>query len=244
MTLEETIVEYHTQLAGEEADAIREQTALINAAAADVQTMVDKHTDSADDFPDGWWLGVVAALGIMGARLRVRLQQLATLRLTAIAVAAVVLMRDSLVESGDDEPLTTASRERLTGAALRGPGGHSWPEWSGKTADDMFRRLASDFRTARTRREVDELVIMARKLATNAATTTTVTAMHAAANNARLMAAGEDGRFTRWRYTAVMDNRTSEICQDLNGTAWAFNDPNAPLPPRHPNCRSVVVPLE
>ena len=120
----------------------------------------------------------------------------------------------------------------------------SWPDYAGRTADAMFRRISSEFRTAHTRQEVDDLVAQARRLATNAITSTVVTGLHSAANRARLIVAGDSGRFQRWRYSAVMDNRTSETCIELNGTEWLFADQNAPLPPRHPNCRSIVVPLE
>lgn len=47
------------------------------------------------------------------------------------------------------------------------------------------------------------------------------------------------------RYVAIMDTRTSDICQMLNGAVMAVDDPRMGtfIPPRHVNCRSVVVPV-
>lgn len=244
MSLEDDIAAYHADLARQEPQAIREQVALINDAAADTIALVDRHTDSADDLPSGWWGGVVPLVGILGARLRVRMFEAMRLRLAAVAVAAVITLGRALESSGDDVPLVAVPPEKLTRAALAGPQGVSWPEYSARTADAMFRRISSEFRTAHTRQAVDDLVAQARRLAANAITTTVVTGLHSAANRARLIVAADDGRFSRWRYSAVMDDRTSAICTELNGTEWRFNDPNAPFPPRHPNCRSIVVPLE
>ena len=244
MTLEETIAAYHRDLADQEAPANREQVVLINGAAADTIALVDRHTDGAADLPAGWWVGVVPLVGIIGARLRARMVEAFRLRLAAVAVAAVVTLERGLRASGDDAPLAAPSPEKLTTAALAGPQGISWPDYTGRTADAMFRRISSEFRTAHTRAEVDDLVAQARRLATGAITSTVVTGLHSAANRARLIVAADSGRFQRWRYSAVLDNRTSETCIELNGTEWLFADQNAPLPPRHPNCRSIVVPLE
>jgi len=48
-----------------------------------------------------------------------------------------------------------------------------------------------------------------------------------------------------WRFDAVMDSRTSEICQALDGVIRPADDPfwHAHTPPLHFNCRSVLVPL-
>jgi SPP1 gp7 family putative phage head morphogenesis protein len=53
-------------------------------------------------------------------------------------------------------------------------------------------------------------------------------------------------RVVAYRYVAVLDNRTSRMCQGLSGSVWRA-DRKADLerikPPRHPNCRSSLVPL-
>lgn len=44
------------------------------------------------------------------------------------------------------------------------------------------------------------------------------------------------------QFSAHMDDRTSEICEMLNGTIWAMGDPDIQVPPLHFNCRSRLVP--
>jgi hypothetical protein len=43
------------------------------------------------------------------------------------------------------------------------------------------------------------------------------------------------------RYTAILDNRTSIICINLDGTLVPIG--HGPRPPQHPNCRSFMVPI-
>lgn len=46
-------------------------------------------------------------------------------------------------------------------------------------------------------------------------------------------------------YSAIMDSRTTSICQHLDGRIFAIDDPNLDrlTPPNHFNCRSVLVPV-
>lgn len=48
---------------------------------------------------------------------------------------------------------------------------------------------------------------------------------------------------TRYEYLATLDNRTSEICQSLDGKEFYVEDamPGENFPPMHPNCRSTTV---
>lgn len=50
---------------------------------------------------------------------------------------------------------------------------------------------------------------------------------------------------TAYRFVAEMDDRTSEICQALNGSIISINDPDIEnyQPPLHHNCRSVLAPI-
>lgn len=43
-----------------------------------------------------------------------------------------------------------------------------------------------------------------------------------------------------WVFTATLDSRVSLTCSSLSGTVWPVGE--GPLPPRHPNCRSIAVP--
>ena len=46
-------------------------------------------------------------------------------------------------------------------------------------------------------------------------------------------------------YSAVMDSRTTDVCENLNGRKYRFNDPvwRSVAPPNHFNCRSSLIPI-
>lgn len=46
-------------------------------------------------------------------------------------------------------------------------------------------------------------------------------------------------RFVEW--SAILDGRTSQICQGLSGQIWRLDEPH-PSPPAHPRCRSITIP--
>lgn len=48
-----------------------------------------------------------------------------------------------------------------------------------------------------------------------------------------------------YRYSAILDERTTEICQYLHGHSWEITDPGLDenTPPNHYQCRSVIVPI-
>lgn len=47
------------------------------------------------------------------------------------------------------------------------------------------------------------------------------------------------------RYSAILDERTTEVCRFLDGKVFKPTDPDleALLPPNHYNCRSIIVPI-
>jgi uncharacterized protein with gpF-like domain len=49
-----------------------------------------------------------------------------------------------------------------------------------------------------------------------------------------------------WRFDAIEDDRTSEICSGINGTILPVDDSfwSDHVPPLHFNCRSQLVPLD
>jgi len=61
-------------------------------------------------------------------------------------------------------------------------------------------------------------------------------------NQAELQGYKDEG-IEEYRYEAVMDNRTSEICTELNGQVFEVSKAQAGenYPPMHPNCRSTTV---
>lgn len=42
-------------------------------------------------------------------------------------------------------------------------------------------------------------------------------------------------------FIATLDGKTSDICQQYDGVAFSLNDSSKPIPPLHPNCRSVLT---
>lgn len=46
------------------------------------------------------------------------------------------------------------------------------------------------------------------------------------------------------RFIATLDGRTSKLCASLDGSVWEINDPARRVPPLHPNCRSILVPVD
>jgi len=129
--------------------------------------------------------------------------------------------------------------------------GMSWARWGRKLANDVTARVTSELRQGaslgetipqlRKRLEVVEGIgrVSAERLAR--------TAINATGNRARMEVfranSGANGVLKGWRFLATLDGRTSRICSGLSGTEWSFDDPDAPKPPRHPNCRSVALPL-
>lgn len=53
------------------------------------------------------------------------------------------------------------------------------------------------------------------------------------------------GGIVKYRYLAALDERTSTICQTLNGKEFLLKDAELGVnfPPMHPNCRSTIVPV-
>lgn len=54
----------------------------------------------------------------------------------------------------------------------------------------------------------------------------------------------KDMGFEYYEFLATLDNRTSEICQEMDGKKFKVADgiPGENIPPLHPNCRSTIVP--
>lgn len=63
------------------------------------------------------------------------------------------------------------------------------------------------------------------------------------ANQACLSSFEELG-FEYVKLVATLDGRTSKLCASLDGTVWKVGDPAIRVPPLHPNCRSILVPVD
>ena len=66
------------------------------------------------------------------------------------------------------------------------------------------------------------------------------TAMQHVNNSARQVVwADNDDIVTGYRWVSTLDDRTSDVCQDLDGEVFKIGD--GPIPPAHPNCRSTTI---
>lgn len=60
-------------------------------------------------------------------------------------------------------------------------------------------------------------------------------------NRGRLASFNQSGVVAAYQYSAILDDRTSEICDGLNGKIFKAGD--EPVPPLHFNCRSLLIPI-
>lgn len=63
--------------------------------------------------------------------------------------------------------------------------------------------------------------------------------------NAALLRAYKNNGVEKYQYVAILDDRTSEVCEELNGREFPLSEaePGVNMPPMHPNCRSSTIPL-
>jgi len=62
--------------------------------------------------------------------------------------------------------------------------------------------------------------------------------------NQAILAAYKANGVLKYQYVAILDERTSEICESLDGREFLVSEaePGVNLPPMHPNCRSSTIP--
>jgi SPP1 gp7 family putative phage head morphogenesis protein len=60
-------------------------------------------------------------------------------------------------------------------------------------------------------------------------------------NRGRLETFQSSGVVAAYQYSAILDDRTSDICRGLDGKI--FKAGSEPVPPMHFNCRSVLIPI-
>lgn len=60
-------------------------------------------------------------------------------------------------------------------------------------------------------------------------------------NRGRLESFEESGVVAAYQYSAILDDRTSDICEGLHGLI--FQAGTEPIPPMHFNCRSLLIPI-
>lgn len=63
--------------------------------------------------------------------------------------------------------------------------------------------------------------------------------------NMALIEAYKANGVKKYEYVAIMDDRTSEVCEELNGRQFPVSEAEVGVnvPPMHPNCRSSTIPI-
>jgi SPP1 gp7 family putative phage head morphogenesis protein len=53
----------------------------------------------------------------------------------------------------------------------------------------------------------------------------------------------QDDLTDTYQFVATLDRRTTPICRSLDGKVFRYDDPTAPRPPLHFQCRSIIIPV-
>jgi SPP1 gp7 family putative phage head morphogenesis protein len=121
--------------------------------------------------------------------------------------------------------------------------------WGAELGEAIVRQLDSQLRRSialgEGPREAAERVRTVTRLSAARAERLARTALASASNRAvfEAVTAARLPTLLGWRYSAILDGRTSAVCRALHGTEWKVGDPSITPPPRHPNCRSILVPV-
>lgn len=125
--------------------------------------------------------------------------------------------------------------------------GMSWTRWGAKLGDDTMARLESELRQSaalgETLRERSKRLSSVFDLSRVSAERLARTAHVATANRVWAAYAQVNSDIIRgFRFLATLDGRTSPMCRALDRRFFRVGDPDIPAPPRHPNCRSLLIP--
>lgn len=103
----------------------------------------------------------------------------------------------------------------------------------GESTDGLIKRI----RGTKANGYRDGILDISRRSAQTLAITANATVQNAARLETFRNMAGIN--FVEW--SAILDSRTSAICQSLSGQIWPIDAPH-PTPPAHPRCRSMLLP--
>lgn len=123
----------------------------------------------------------------------------------------------------------------------------SWSLWASTVAADLSQRTRALLReSVSERKALSEVVKEIKAFQARGAQLTSTTARGAVthiANRVLMQTYATSGVVGSVRYVAVLDSQTSEVCQGLSGKVWPLGSPDIQSPPRHPNCRSILMPI-
>jgi SPP1 gp7 family putative phage head morphogenesis protein len=106
----------------------------------------------------------------------------------------------------------------------------------GETTRDIVKRIIAD------RGSTSPAVWRAARAEATMIVRTSITAVHAEAALTTYARAGDEIT-GEYELVTARDNRVSKICAALDGRRFRYNDPKRLVPPFHPNCRTVCVPV-
>jgi SPP1 gp7 family putative phage head morphogenesis protein len=100
-------------------------------------------------------------------------------------------------------------------------------------------------------KEIEEMLRFGSAFRPGLATTIINTSLASAYNEARMSlfakvtdpTGRKPGSIIGYVFAAIIDSRTTDICQSLDGKAFAADDSSLPQPPLHYNCRSQLIPV-
>ena len=237
---------------------VRDILGLLNAADKDVLAKIASKTDGTftkqrlDDLLRDIRATYSEIYGTMGADLKQQMLEFAEVQ--ASATAAVIATRlpvtyniiqataEQLKAIVDTAPVTVGPDKKLlleeifTSLAagkeesIRGAIRLGMVE--GETIPEMVRRLMG----TKANQYKDGVLEISRRHAE----TMTRTIVNHTSNQAMQAVYKNNADVVKgWTFTSTLDARTSITCASLSGTQWPTGQ--GPLPPRHPNCRSVAI---
>lgn len=174
-------------------------------------------------------------------------QALARERMRDIGEGEAEFVQKNAERTTEGEPVPRAQIDQAVERPFLGNDVERWFQkmLTGPTGDTVRQRITQGVQEGRT---VDEIVRSIRGTRTqrgvldasrDAVAALVRTASTAAAAQARFEAFRALG-ITHWRFVATLDSRTSLQCAANDGKVFPVGE--GPLPPLHPNCRSVAIP--
>ncbi len=160
----------------------------------------------------------------------------------AISTGSKILSAEMIKQIVEIEPLYgTALEESFTNMSRK-------TQWEfktrlqigmaqGESTDQLIRRI-------RGRKENGFKDGIMQGASTRSIGTFVTTAVNQVSNRAYFSTYSANNDITeKYEYVATLDDRTSLICMALDGKVYSYKDPKRRMPPQHPRCRSVIVPV-
>lgn len=254
MPLTDETLRYHVRLDGLALATLRDMASAIDAALDQARRELARRVRADAPFTFDRLVLLRSELVAARAALRDRIDTALSGTLTAVTESAHAQVAQSL-RSLSAEAVALEARfvevpvEVLAAVKARPFDGQIWTRWGTKLADDTVARLESELRQAAAlgepTRKIGRRFARVSGLSRASAEKLARTAVNHVGNAARVEAAKRMASdvIKGWRFVATLDGKTSAQCRTLDQREFGRDDPDIPAPPRHPNCRSVLVPV-